>query len=254
MFLKFLKFIDKLILFNLLGKINFRMKRFFVYKSTSNNNDFKNTSFLNNNKILLSELSEKYGSDKGYTNLNNQRPFLWKPHSYTNLYNSLFGHCRDQIKLVFECGIGSNKSIYKSNMTSSGKPGASLKMWRDFFPNARIYGADIDKDILFNDDRISTFYVDQLNSDSIKEMWKKINLNNFDIIIDDGMHTFESSRNFFVNSFEMLKEGGIYIIEDVDYKDFKNYSKEFSNFNLEQVMLHDKNSQRHTNNLCIVRK
>ena len=41
-------------------------------------------------------------------------------------------------------------------------------------------------------------------------MWKKINLNNFDIIIDDGMHTFESSRNFFVNSFEMLKRWNLY--------------------------------------------
>ena len=60
-------------------------------------------------------------------------------------------------------------------MGSTGQPGASLKMWRDYFPNAMIFGADIDKDILFNDQRITTFYVDQLNSDSIKEMWRKIN-------------------------------------------------------------------------------
>jgi hypothetical protein len=254
MFFKSLKLIDRIILFNLLGKINIRVKKFFVNRFCTNNKDFKNISFLNNNKILLSELSEKYGSDKGYTDINKKRPFLWKPHSYTNLYNNLFGHCRNQIKLVFECGIGTNKDIYKSNMSSTGQPGASLKMWRDYFPNAMIFGADIDKDILFNDQRITTFYVDQLNSDSIKEMWGKINLNNFDIIIDDGMHTFESSRNFFLNSFDMLKEGGIYIIEDVDYKDFKNYSEEFSNLSLEQIMLQDEKSQRHTNNLCIIRK
>ena len=41
MFIKFLNLIVNLILFNILGKINFRMKRFFVYKSTSNNNDLK---------------------------------------------------------------------------------------------------------------------------------------------------------------------------------------------------------------------
>ena len=37
-----------------------------------------------------------------------------------------------------------------------------------------IYGADIDKDILFTEDRIKTFYVDQLSADSIKKMWEKI--------------------------------------------------------------------------------
>ena len=41
-------------------------------------------------------------------------------------------------------------------MTLSGSPGASLRVWKDFFSNAKIYGSDIDKDILFNEDRIFT--------------------------------------------------------------------------------------------------
>jgi len=51
------------------------------------------------------------------------------------------------------------------------KPGSSLRVWKDYFKNAEIYGADLDKTILFNnEDKIHTFYVDQLDSGSIKKM------------------------------------------------------------------------------------
>ena len=73
-------------------------------------------------------------------------------------------------------------------MGTYGKPGASLRMWRDYFYNANIYGADIDKGILFNEDRINTYFVDQLDSETIKSMWNNIGLKDFDIIIDDGLH------------------------------------------------------------------
>ena len=62
-------------------------------------------------------------------------------------------------------------------MTSDGKPGASLRVWKDYFINSRVYGADIDKSILFEEDRIKKFYVNQLDSSSIKEMWSNIKIN-----------------------------------------------------------------------------
>ena len=43
-------------------------------------------------------------------------------------------------------------------MNINGKPGASLRAWRDYFENALIYGADIDKNILFKENRINTFF------------------------------------------------------------------------------------------------
>ena len=124
-------------------------------------------------------------------------PFGWRSHSYSNYYYNLFDHCKNEIKLLFELGIGTNNPSLPSNMTSNGKPGASLKIWKDYFPNCQIYGADIDKDILFNEERIFTFHVDQLIKDSIDQMWIKIQKNNFDIIIDDGLHTAEASISFF---------------------------------------------------------
>ena len=82
-------------------------------------------------------------------------------------------------------------------MTASGKPGASLRVWRDYFNNAQVIGADIDKRILFQEDRINTYEVNQLNPTSIKNMWSNIKYDNFDIIIDDGLHTLKAGLTFF---------------------------------------------------------
>ena len=103
----------------------------------------------------------------------------------------------------------------KSNMTENAEPGASLRVWKDYFVNANIFGGDIDKNILFEEDRIKTYFVDQLNVSSIKIMWEKTGVEKFDIIIDDGLHEPKANLNFFFNSIHKLKENGIYIIEDV---------------------------------------
>jgi hypothetical protein len=138
-------------------------------------------------------------------------------------------------------------------MTVNGMPGASLRVWKDYFKNAQIYGADIDKDILFQEDRIKTYYVDQLNTPSIETMWKKIGIQNFDIIIDDGLHTTDANINLFTNSFSKLKKNGIYIIEDVHLLELNNIMEKLKNFNTELIVLQNKNIPSLGNNLVIVR-
>ena len=62
-------------------------------------------------------------------------------------------------------------------------------------------------------------------------MWEGINKNNFDIIIDDGLHTLDAGIVFFENSFEKLRKDGVYIIEDVKYSYFNllmNYLKKYN--------------------------
>lgn len=54
---------------------------------------------------------------------------------------------------------------------------------------------------------------------------EKIGIKNFDIIIDDGLHTTDANVNLFLNSFNKLKKNGIYIIEDVYHKEFNNIMK-----------------------------
>jgi hypothetical protein len=112
-------------------------------------------------------------------------------------------------------------------MGAGGKPGASLRVWRDYFPNATIYGADIDRDILFQDERIRTFYVDQLDPAAIRAMWEQVGVGDFDFMIDDGLHTFEAGRCLFEHSVAQLAADGIYVIEDVLPADLVRYKDLF---------------------------
>ena len=62
-------------------------------------------------------------------------------------------------------------------------------------------------------------------------MWVEIDRNNFDLIIDDGIHDYKGNVNFFENSIQYLKKGGLYIIEDVNNIYVENFRKYFSNLN-----------------------
>ena len=165
-----------------------------------------------------------HGSDKGHEYIQ----YSW--HNYTLIYHKLFQDIQYQTKRVFELGLGTNNTQIPSNMGKDGKPGASLYGWAEFFPNAQIFGADIDKNILFQTDRIHTYYCDQTNPDIIQAMWSQEGLEEpFDIIVEDGLHTFEANVCFFENSIHKLKKGGYYIIEDI-----RNDTLERWNSQLEQ--------------------
>ena len=62
-------------------------------------------------------------------------------------------------------------------------------------------------------------------------MWTEPDLqDNFDIIIEDGLHTFSANVCFFENSIHKLKQNGYFIIEDIGYSEeylFENKIKEW---------------------------
>ena len=253
---KFIKVIDEKLFFNLLKKIlrfflNFKFN--FSLLLYSKKQEFFNISFYNHNNNSLTKLCEIYKSDKGSINHNKKNIWGWTAHTYSNYYYSIFNHFKDDVKLVFECGLGTNNPNLQGNMTVNGIPGASLRVWKNYFKNAQIYGGDIDKDILFKEKRIKTYYLDQLNTPSIEIMWKEIGVEGFDIIIDDGLHTTDANINLFINSFSKLKKGGIYIIEDVHKLEFNNIMEKLKNYNPELICLQSRNIKYHNNNLVIIR-
>ena len=130
-----------------------------------------------------------------------------------------------------EIGLGTNNENIASNMGKNGIPLASLRAWRDYFINAQIFGADIDKSILKDESRIKTFFVDQCDPSTIENMFKNFGVSKFDIIIEDGLHEYNANITFFENSINYLSDDGIYIIEDVYYKDIKKFEKYFNNTN-----------------------
>jgi hypothetical protein len=132
-------------------------------------------------------------------------PYKFAAHTDTDFYSRLFDHCRFSVQRVFECGLGTNNPDFPESMLSNGQPGTSLRAWRDFFPNSEIFGADIDRGVLFDEDRIRTYYVDQLDPDAIASMWSSIGVGDFDLIVDDGLHTFQGGRCLFEHSFEKVR-------------------------------------------------
>jgi hypothetical protein len=167
-----------------------------------------------NERTLMCEILKNNNSDKSTY------------HNYTTFYDCLFSKFVGKNINFFELGLGTNNLDVPSSMGKNGTPGASLYAFREYFKDANICGADIDRRILFNDENIVTFYVDQTNPEEIKELWDNFEDTQFDIIIDDGLHDYSANITFFENSIDMLKTGGIYIIEDIlehQKQDFENY-------------------------------
>jgi len=192
-----------------------------------------------------------YGSDKGYGR-----------HNYTVVYSVLFEPYRDRPLRVFELGLGTNNTEVASNMGIQGRPGASLRGWRDLFPLAQVFGADIDRGILFQENRIKTFYCDQLDPAAIRAMWSQPDLQDgMDIIIEDGLHTFDANVSFLEGSLEQLRPGGIYVVEDIArdcidrwYDQLANvYSKRYPKYEFAFLILPNP-VNAWDNNLLVVRR
>lgn len=254
-YVKYLKLLDEKFLFSFLKiLLNFFRRlnnRKFKIKKILNYNYYI-IDYLPNKNNELTKLCEKYGSDKGGNF--HKKYILGSGHTYTDYYFNLFIDKKNIYKNIFECGIGTNNLNIVSNMGKNGVPGASLRVWRDFFTNADIYGADIDKDILFKENRIFTYEMNQLDKNSIQYVCNKITVE-FDLVIDDGLHKFDANICLFENFFYKVKKDGYYIIEDVTLNDQKLFYKYFNNslLNVQFVSLNSP-AISGSSNLVVIKK
>ncbi len=149
----------------------------------------------------LKELYDYYGSDKA------------RDHDYHLLYGSLLSDPTSVTDLL-EIGLGTNNPRLISNMGKRGRPGGSLRAFRDFLPEARVYGADIDRQILFEEGRITTFFVDQTDPVSLTALASQIG-GHFDLIIDDGLHSPNANLAVLDFGLRRIKVGGWLVVEDI---------------------------------------
>jgi hypothetical protein len=113
---------------------------------------------------------------------------------------------------IFELGLGTNNPDFAYSMGVDGRPGASLRGSREIFPHALVFGADIDRDVLFTEKRIQT-YCDELDSGGTRDLWAQPALEEeMDILIEDGLHEFPANISFLAGSLEHVRVGGIYVI------------------------------------------
>ena len=154
----------------------------------------------------LDRIIEHYGSDKILSN-------------YNIGYAKAFKDIRYDITSVLEIGVGSTASNSTSYSFSGNKihyphykPGGSLRVWRDYFPNATIHGVDIEEDCIIDEERIKTFIFRSMDLHNCK---KHLFDFKYDIIIDDGDHSAISQLITLKNLLPLLKKGGLYFIEDI---------------------------------------
>jgi hypothetical protein len=119
------------------------------------------------NKSIIGELTilaNKYGSDKGTV--------YGDKHNFTEIYEKYFKPFKNKTINILEIGVND---------------GSSLNMWYEYFPNAKIYGLDIDNKSIYSNDRVECGIIDQSKKEHLEEYVKNTDLS-FDIIIDDGSH------------------------------------------------------------------
>jgi hypothetical protein len=138
-------------------------------------------------------------------------------HSYLPLYQKLLVSKKETAKNVLEVGI------YEG--------GGSIKLWSDFFTNAKVYGLDIitidriwegiknKENIIIHastDAYNPYFFVDNFLNKNIK----------FDFMLDDGPHTLVSMMRFIKLYSNIMTDDGILIIEDIQSWDWIDQLKE----------------------------
>lgn len=171
----------------------------------------------------LCKIAYKYGTDKC--------PQI--KHSYTPFYYKLLNGRRKSIKKVLEIGIGYYKTmkdeeiVYDKGLKRYYHKGASLKMWREFFPNAQIYGADIRPETIFEDKRIKTYLCDERKKEDIERLIEKTG-SDIDLVVDDASHHVDDQIFLSRMLLPLIDKGVIYVIEDVSHS--KKISKALTSY------------------------
>jgi hypothetical protein len=140
----------------------------------------------------LPALAAFFGTDK------------WGEHWYARHYQTHFAHLRRRPLRLLEIGIG--------GYTDPRLGGESLRMWKAYFPNARITGLDITSKKLHDERRITTVMGSQDDEDLLRRLSAEDGP--FDIVIDDGSHLNAHVIRTFTVLFPLMAENGIYVVED----------------------------------------
>ena len=92
--------------------------------------------------------------------------------------------------------------------------GASLRTWEQYFPNAQIYGVDLDNGAKRHEtERIHVVVGDATAQKTFDEL--KSAANEVRIIIDDASHAWSDQRRSFELFWDMLEPDGFYVCEDL---------------------------------------
>ena len=131
--------------------------------------------------MTLEEIGTKYGT-------------LKVQHGYMPIYERFFEPLRLQEIRLLEIGV------YE---------GASLKTWREYFPNAYIRGVDKEPTTR------AIPGAEIMQADASIDFEQSIGCGDYHVIIDDGSHIQTEVMASFAGLWEYIKPGGWYVVEDL---------------------------------------
>ena len=127
-------------------------------------------------------------------------------HGYTRHYAHHLRARRRSVRCVLEVGIGDGADPQAG--------GNSLRMWRNYFPHATIYGIDVHEKWLDRETRITALQADQSDPSALCRAVAPCPP--FDLVVDDGSHVGSHVITTFEVLFPKLRPGGFYAIEDLE--------------------------------------
>jgi 8-demethyl-8-alpha-L-rhamnosyltetracenomycin-C 2'-O-methyltransferase len=138
---------------------------------------------------VLDEIAKRHGTDKSSEH-----------NGYVYHYEQHFGHLRQDPIRLLELGV---------------HEGRSHRMWAEYFPNAQIYGIDLDKGSKqASTERIHIDIGDLDSQEYVDNYISQLGFT-FDIIIDDAAHSMTQQRSNFLKFFPVVSPGGMYVVEDL---------------------------------------
>ena len=141
----------------------------------------------------LHELGIKHGTDK------HDRSHTFMGESYLHIYERYLAPLRGEKLNLLELGV---------------RNGNSLRMWKDYFPSARIFGVDFNPDCKrHEEERIEILIASQDDQAQLNKLADGVG--GFHIILDDASHINHLTRSSFEILFPHLQPNGYYIMEDL---------------------------------------
>lgn len=147
--------------------------------------------------ITLNDLGVKHATDKSTIT-----------HCYLDNYEKHLQSWRDKEFILLEIGVAG---------------GASIRMWQEYFKNAKIYGIDNNAACAAIGDNI--FIGSQTDPEFLGFVLSEIG--SPDIIISDGSHIGDEEVETFKLLFPLIKNGGMYFLEDTHTLYNNHYSGAF---------------------------
>jgi hypothetical protein len=141
----------------------------------------------------LHQLGIEHGTDKW----DQSRSF--HDESFLHIYEHYFAPLRDQPITLLELGV---------------KTGASLRMWKAWFPHAQIHGVDLNPDCRRHaEPRIHVHITSQDDRQALTTLAESVG--GFDIVVDDCSHINVLTLASMEILLDHVKPGGFYAIEDL---------------------------------------